>query len=137
MIKITPPSSASDTRLKVYHFVEAVKSLPTSFTRDELEFIYKKVNPRLCGQLRSLFICLSDDDFRKSRPKAQAQAPEQEDVGSETETASGTETESAEQLVSKPPPTVPAPKHDKGKNRNRGDKRGAASPPDSVAPPKK
>ena len=37
----------------------------TTFTSSEQEFIFRKINPKLCSQLRSLFIGLSDDAFQK------------------------------------------------------------------------
>ena len=134
LLKITPPSSASDTRLKVYNFIEAVKSLPTAFTKSELEFIFKKINPKLCGQLRSLFICLSDDEYRKSRPKAPPSATEQDEAGPDVEPLRGTEPEGTERPESQP--QVPATKSGKS-NKGRTQKRGASSPPDETAPAKK
>ena len=51
--------------MQVYTFVDAVKKLPTNFSEDEIEPIMKRLNPELVGQIRSLFIVLSDDQFRK------------------------------------------------------------------------
>ena len=53
----------------VYSFIPAVKALPTNFSSEELEFIFKKVNPKWSGTLCSTFICLSDDDYRKTRKR--------------------------------------------------------------------
>ena len=74
LLKITPSSSASDRRVKSYNFIDAVRMLPTNFTATETSEIMEKINnPRLLGKMRSLFIVLSDDDYRqkmhKSSPK--------------------------------------------------------------------
>ena len=65
VIKITPSSSASDRRKLVYHYVEAVTKLPTNFSASEVEPILKRINPALLGKVRSLFVVLSDDDFKR------------------------------------------------------------------------
>ena len=65
LIKITPPSSSSDRRVKVYNFVEACKNLPSNFSSAEMTPILRRINPDLKGQIRSLFIVLSDDLFRQ------------------------------------------------------------------------
>jgi hypothetical protein len=66
MLKITPPSTASDKRTKSYGFVEAVKKFPTNFSAKELEHILPKIGKRQFGSLKSVFICLSDDLKRSS-----------------------------------------------------------------------
>ena len=85
VIKITPASDATDTRARTYNYVEAVKAFPANFTSTELDFIFKKVNPKLCGKLRSVFIVLSDDVYRKRLNKKKqthraADSGEPEDV---------------------------------------------------------
>ena len=65
MIKIVPAQSASDRRVKNFNFVQAVTKLPTNFSAEEVEPILRRINPELCGKIRSLFIVLSDDAFRK------------------------------------------------------------------------
>ena len=47
-----------------YNYVEAVKTLPTNFSPEEISPIIRRINPRLCGQIRSIFIVLSDDLYR-------------------------------------------------------------------------
>ena len=74
LLKITPSSSASDRRVKSYNFIDAVRMLPTNFSASETSEIMEKINnPKLLGKMRSLFIVLSDDDYRqkmhKSNPK--------------------------------------------------------------------
>ena len=71
LLKITPSSSASDRRVKSYNFIEAIRYLPTNFTTAEVEFLLKKVPLRMSGKLRSLFVVLSDDDFKRRNPRPQ------------------------------------------------------------------
>ena len=134
-IKITPDSDASDRRALTYNYVEAVKTFPTNFNSDELDFILKKVNPKLSGRLRSLFIVLSDDVFRKRLSKAKsrsAQAPAQEsDAMGESDSVETAEVES-----SGPTAPVSAPSRS-GSGRGRNQKRGATSSPGGSAPAKK
>ena len=66
VIKLTPPSSStSDRRPKTYNYIEAVTKLPINFSASEVEPILRRINPDLSGRLRSIFIVLSDDAFRK------------------------------------------------------------------------
>ena len=51
LIKITPPSSATDRRVKTYGYVEAVKTLPTNFSSSEIDPILRRVNPKHLGQV--------------------------------------------------------------------------------------
>ena len=69
LIKITPAASASDRRIKVFNYVEAVQNLPCNFTNEEVLPIIRRINPKLLGQVRSLFVVLSDDMFRQQLRK--------------------------------------------------------------------
>ena len=69
LIKITPAASASDRRIKVLKYVEAVQNLPCNFTNEEVLPIIRRINPKLLGQVRSLFVVLSDDMFRQQLRK--------------------------------------------------------------------
>ena len=40
-------------------------ALPTNFSASEVEPILRRINPKLAGQIRSLFVCLSDDHFNR------------------------------------------------------------------------
>ena len=76
LLRITPPQDASDRRGKVYNFIDAIRNLPVNFTKDEKSLIMSRVNPRLYGKLRSLFVVISDDlekVNKASRPQQQAQ----------------------------------------------------------------
>ena len=64
-IKIIPAPSASDRRLKTFNYIQAVSKLPTNIPASEMEPILRRINPELSGKLRSLFIILSDDAFKK------------------------------------------------------------------------
>jgi len=67
MLRITPPTSSSDSRVKNFTFIDAVKRLPVNFTPSELRPILLKAGNRFSGRLRSLFVVL-DDDAKVSRP---------------------------------------------------------------------
>ena len=55
LIKLTPPPTASDRRVKVYNYVEAVRKLPCNFSSDEITPILRRINPELAGQVVLLF----------------------------------------------------------------------------------
>ena len=52
LLKITPPSSADDRRIKVYSYIEAVRKLPCNFSSAEVTPILRCINPELVGQVR-------------------------------------------------------------------------------------
>ena len=54
LIKITPPPSAQDRRIKTYNYVEAVKKLPCNFSSSWFTPILRSTNPELVGQVLSL-----------------------------------------------------------------------------------
>ena len=72
IIKIFPPEDASDSRIKTFNFVEAIKSLPVNFTDAELRPILDKINFKLRGTLKSVFVVVSDDMLprQKAKPKS-------------------------------------------------------------------
>ena len=79
VLKITPPPTANDRRIRSYNFVDAVKNLPCNFTMAEITPFLRRINPELMGQIRSLFIVISDDQFKfvlnslkKQKPKSEA-----------------------------------------------------------------
>ena len=133
LIKIIPPSNAKDSRMLTYGYVEAVKTLPTNFTEAELDFIFQKVNPRLCGQLRSIFICLSDDVFRKKKIRSRPEVPgagaeESENAVDADETNADADARST------------SGRSESGKASGKGrknQKRGASASPDTAVPPKR
>ena len=130
ILKITPASGSQDMRMKTYNYIDAVKTLPTNFTDSELDFIFQKVNPKLCGQLRSIFICLSDDVFRKKKIRSRPEVPADESEANVDADDAG-DTRSA---------SVSSGRSESSKSSGKGrknHKRGASSPPDSAVPPKK
>ena len=147
MLKITPGTGVADRRTRTYFFVDAVKAHPTNFGGEDLDFIMKKVNSRLQGQLRSLFIVLSDDVFKKrlsqqkksTRPASEVQLASgsgHDAPGSSSES----ESESTEAEVAPPvlPPVAPTPGRSSGSgSRSRSAKRGATSSPGDGVPAKK
>ena len=150
LLKITPASDASDRRVLVYNFVEAVKALPTNFNSTELDFIMRKVNPKLCGQLRSIFVCLSDDDFRKRLGKKKSEVSvkstqpteAQPDQSGSSESSSESEMDIApsnSSQTNKSPEQVISPdlSSQRQGHKPRTQKRGATSSPGDGAPSKK
>ena len=97
LIRISPPSDSNDRRTKVFNFIEAVKSLPTSFKPDQISSIMSKVNPKLYSSLRALFIIL-DDDMPKVHRSGRSDRPDQTPVDTGT---------SASASPSDPPPVPP------------------------------
>lgn len=73
LIKITPAPTASDRRVKVFNFVEAVRQLPTVFSEAELTPIVRRISPKTFGQVRATFVVLSDDMIKRRPPPADAQ----------------------------------------------------------------
>lgn len=137
-IKITPAQNASDRRIKNFTFIDAVRNLPTSFTASELDFIFTRVNAQLAGQVRSLFICLSDDEFRKrlklrprNAPAAAAEAGAETEAESETMSESGTEGPGDVAIAQEPGPTS------SGSSLSRAGKRGATDSPSDASAPKR
>ena len=94
LIKITPASSASDRRIKIFNYVEAVKNLPTNFSQAEVEPIIRRINPKLAGSVRAIFIVLSDDQFRERIAKfPKVKAPVKSNTVSSQSSQPETETE--------------------------------------------
>lgn len=65
VLKLTPPASVSDRRVQSYNYIEAIKSLPTNFSKEELSDIRKQIPEKLFGQLRAIFDVISDDVIKK------------------------------------------------------------------------
>ena len=138
MLKLSPPASASDRRVKSFNYIDAIQRLKSNFTRSELDVIAKSVGEGLLGNLRAIFSVISDDDikkrqFKSSDPKSSESASRQTSGSASVSTStsgSGVTVTPVESLpsdesmtsASGTSPTVPT--------RSRGDKRGpSASPP--------
>ena len=72
VLRLFPSSSAADRRVKNFTFIEAIKMLPTNFSKPELEDLIQKIPYKFVGKLRSLFVVLPDDLARllKKAPSA-------------------------------------------------------------------
>ena len=124
LIKITPASDASDRRVMLFNYVEAVRKLPVNFSSEELRPILRRVNPKHAGQVRSIFVVLSDDEFRQVISKF---APRS---GSSAESSSGSSSATSVQAapVDGDPPEVSAPTQARsGVSRSKSQKRGAST----------
>ena len=103
VLKITPPPTASDRRIRSYHYVDAVKNLPCNFTMAEITPFMRRINPELMGQIRSLFVVLSDDQFRQvlNQLKKQKPKPAQEPEANEPNDSSPTDFQLVQPKTSK------------------------------------
>ena len=132
LIKITPAPSSSDRRIQIYNYVQAVKTLPCSFSAGELEPIMRRINPKLVGQIRSTFIILSDDSFKKwtasSRPTTE---PSTSSVSAVTEATTDGVTEDPEPMAV----SESRSRTSSRSSQSRGSKRGAS--PSAAAPAKR
>ena len=117
LLKITPSSSASDRRVKTFNFIEAIRVLPINLSKAEIDFALKKVNsPKLDGKIRSTFVILSDDDYKRHPASKANKANNQPGSSSEIDSAPSSETNSA---------------------ANRGQKRGPDGEPEEATNAKK
>ena len=139
LIKIIPSSAAQDRRTMSFYYVEAVLKLKVNFSEAEITPILRRVNPDFYGQIRTIFIVLSDDMFKKVTSKfnkqprgsnrvplgASAQAEVQEsasDESDEEEVAPDGVVAAAVAVPVPPPPPVSL-----SNKQSRSSKRGAAS----------
>ena len=60
-LRLTPPPTAKDKRIRIFNYIEAIKKLPTVFTEEEIGAITRRAYAVSPGQLRSTFGILSDD----------------------------------------------------------------------------
>ena len=109
VLKITPPEGVADRRVQTYNYIEAIRSLPTNFTKEEADDIVRRVSPRLHGKLRQLFFVISDDMLRSVSRSGSAGAAGGSAGGSAGSSGSGG-------------------KSGKGKDSRSTFKRGATSP---------
>jgi len=63
ILRLTPPPESSDRRVKTFTYMEAIRQLPTCFSKKEVDPIISKIDPKFKGKLRSTFVVLSDDDY--------------------------------------------------------------------------
>ena len=72
LLRLTPPQDAADTRVMSFTFIEAVTRLPIKFSKKDLAGIMKVVGGKFKGQLRSLFVVISDDDRSSGRQRRES-----------------------------------------------------------------
>ena len=78
-----PGGSAAPPQAKVFNFIEAVTTLPSSLSDANLSRIFGTIGTSYPGQLKNLFVIISDDDRerceglvrRRAGPSAAASAP--------------------------------------------------------------
>ena len=143
LLRLTPPPSASDPRVMTFNFIEAVTRLPSRFTKKDLSYIMKTTSGKFKGQLRSLFVVISDDQ-RGQQPSRGVRHRDAEprdggsrDRGSRSASSSGSSSGSGGEESDHEPPPVDA--HRSSTSRvdtevrtpavsGRGSKRGPPSP---------
>ena len=72
LLKLFPPSGG---RIQTFNFIEAVKRLPAAFSPAEVSPIIEKIDPKLRGQLRALFVVISDDQMKQKASRTRGQRP--------------------------------------------------------------
>ena len=127
LIKITPPSSASDRRVKVYNYIEAVQTLPTNFSSAEILPIINRINPRLVGQIRSLFIVLSDDLYQPRGPKGPPSGAAPSSAPASEQSNSSEQSTSSESSMGPEANPAPLPPSSSSNSNRRSHKRGAST----------
>ena len=78
LLKLTPPPSKDKSfqRVLSYNYIEAISALPVNFSGSEIEDVLKRISPKLHGNLKPIFVVISDDmikrkkTFQKSKPAA-------------------------------------------------------------------
>ena len=124
LLKLHLPPSTTARRVQTLNFIQAIRTLPTNFTDEEISLIMKNVSPQLHGQLRALFAVISDDMIKKRDQSSKA--PAASGSGGSTIPSGGD-----------PPQVPPGASGSKSKSKShksaRADKRGASSPAEGAA----
>ena len=133
-VLITIPARGSDDRQRSYNFVEAVTTLPASFSDEALAAIFQIVGTHFEGELKSLFIVINDDerdrclklvkDLHKSRQRSSGHKGAAASLSAPVSTSgkvsglgsgAGLDAQFLESLRSAPPPPpgspMPEPPH--------------------------
>ena len=100
LLVVQPASSGSDgssvPSTKMYNFIEAVTSLPSTLSDDNLSRIFGVIGASYPGQLRNLFVIISDDDRERCQGLVRRRAaPPATPAVSFAATASGTSSATA------------------------------------------
>ena len=137
-----PPSSASGSYPRTFTFIQAVNTLSTQLSDDNLIQIHMVVGPSNPGMLESLFVVLKDDDREriegliqakmKSRQRGSGPSVSFSGVGSNSGTLSGHGSGMAAQSIRtnlmNPPPPPPPPISSVAPSRREGDRSRSRSP---------
>lgn len=92
LMRFTPAPGSSDPRVLKFNIIEAVTKLPLKFTRKDLARIMQVVSGKFKGQLRSLFVAISDDD-RVTASRSRHRDSETSSSGLNSGSGSGSEAE--------------------------------------------
>ena len=66
MLKLNPPATAIDKNPRVrYTFIEAVTALPMSFSSGKISELFKRISPKLHGNLKPVLVVMSNDMVKK------------------------------------------------------------------------
>ena len=95
LLKLIPPSSASDTRIMTFSYIEAITKLNVSFSQVEVDGLLQRISPRLHSSLRSTLFVLNEDMIKKkvSKKKAATASSSQSEAPEASEAASGSDVE--------------------------------------------
>ena len=108
VLKLFPPSEASDSRTMTMNFIEAVQKLPKCFTQEEIDGVIGRISPRLHHKMRSLFVVVSEDMLKK-KPRQKRAVEVESDADSEiVEVTDGPSGQSDAPNRRKRPPSTPA-----------------------------
>ena len=129
VLKIFPASDSTDRRIQSYNFIEAVSTLPSSFTETEIDELLNRISPKLHGSLKSILVVVSDD-MLKSRPKPKSQQPKGSGKG-KTSGSKGTVKAKTPESGSK---AAKAASKTKTPESSRSLKRGASGSPEEAGP---
>ena len=69
LLKIFPSPSSGDKRVMTFNYIEAISKLPTGFTAEERAELLKRISPKLHSKLREIFVVVTQDHLRRSRPR--------------------------------------------------------------------
>ena len=61
-IIIVPASNSADTRVRTWHYMDAINMLPVTLSDDNLVQIHRVIGGGFQGRLATLFVILSDED---------------------------------------------------------------------------
>jgi len=108
-------------RSRTLTYFEAVRTLPNTFSSADLAPILKRVNPRLSGQIRSIFIILPDDDYSSARSQSRPGPGQKSGASGPAAEVSGEEDAEVE---FEPPPPPPPCRQSLAPGRTKAQKRG-------------